>query len=271
VQVLRSDRTRVRQILLNLLGNASKFTEQGIIRVICTMFRLNERPYVVFRVEDTGIGMTPEQMQRLFQNFSQVDESTTRKHGGTGLGLVICRRFCELMGGDISVESEYQKGSAFTVRLPVDGPPRPDGEAVPTDSASLGTGEAGTVVVIDDDQAARDLLQRQLGKEGYRVLAAADGEQGLRLIREHRPTFVLLDVMMPIMDGWDVLAILKADPELCAIPVLMLSMVDDEHVGLALGAADYVSKPVDKHRLLEQIRTLLTGVSHTNQNGPIQK
>lgn len=256
VPALRSDRTRVRQILLNLLSNASKFTEQGKIRVTCAMHRLDERPYVVFKVEDSGIGMTPEQTQRLFQNFSQVDVSTTRKHGGTGLGLAICRRFCELMGGDISVESEYQTGSVFTVRLPVDGLPRPPAET-PVVSAPQGTGEAGTVVVIDDDQAARDLLQRLLGKEGYRVLAAADGEQGLRLIREFRPAFVMLDVMMPVMDGWDVLAILKADPDLCGIPVIMLSMVDDDHVGLALGAADYVSKPVDKQRLLEQIRALL--------------
>ena len=159
VQTLRADRTRVRQILLNLLSNSSKFTDKGRIRVTCEVQAVDDRPHVVFRVEDTGVGMTPEQMQRLFQNFSQVDVSTTRKYGGTGLGLAICRRFCEMMGGDISVESEYQKGSAFIVRLPVEGPPRPMVEAprAPAD----GAGFAGTVVVIDDDPAARDLLQRR--------------------------------------------------------------------------------------------------------------
>jgi signal transduction histidine kinase/DNA-binding response OmpR family regulator len=248
VASMHADRTRVRQILLNLLSNSSKFTERGQIRVTCDVASVNERPHVVFRVADTGVGMTPEQMQRLFQNFSQVDVSTTRKYGGTGLGLAICRRFCELMGGDISVTSEYQKGSVFTVRLPVAGPAQPAVEQPQASAAPPSA--AGTVVVIDDDQSARDLLQRQLAKAGFRVLTAAGGEEGLRLIRESRPAFITLDVVMPGMDGWDVLAALKADPALCEIPVIILSMVDDSHLGLALGAADYMTKPVDRGLLL---------------------
>ena len=248
VASLHADRTRVRQILLNLLSNSSKFTEQGQIRVTCDVENVRDRPHVVFRVADTGVGMTSEQMQRLFQNFSQVDVSTTRKYGGTGLGLAICRRFCEMMGGDISAASEYQKGSVFTVRLPVAGPVRP---VVEQPQASIApAGAAGTVVVIDDDQSARDLLQRQLGKEGFHVLTAAGGEEGLRLIRQSRPVFITLDVVMPGMDGWDVLSALKADPALCEIPVVILSMVDDSHLGLAMGAADYMTKPIDRSLLL---------------------
>lgn len=248
VHTLRADRTRVRQILLNLLSNSSKFTDHGEICVTCELQRVHDRPHVVFCVADTGVGMTPEQMQRLFQNFSQVDVSTTRKYGGTGLGLAICRRFCEMMGGDISVESEYGKGSVFTVRLPVEGAVQPAVE-----ESRLPAGEpvsAGTVVVIDDDQTARDLLTRQLGKEGFRVLTASSGEEGLRLIRESQPAFITLDVIMPGMDGWDVLAVLKADPALCEIPVVILSMVDDSHLALAMGAADYVTKPIEKNLLL---------------------
>lgn len=255
VHALRADRTRVRQVLLNLLSNSSKFTAQGEIHLTAQLERVNGSDHLVFRVRDTGVGMTPEQMQRLFQNFSQADASTTRKYGGTGLGLAICKRFCELMGGDILAESEYQKGSTFTVRLPVEGPPQPaTPESEPVPAAAAEGGEAGTVLVIDDDPAARDLLQRQFSREGFRVVTANGGEEGLALAHKVRPTFITLDVMMPGMDGWDVLSALKADSELCDIPVVVLTMVDDKNLGLALGAAEYVTKPIDRDRLLDLTR-----------------
>jgi signal transduction histidine kinase/ActR/RegA family two-component response regulator len=259
LHAMRADRTRVRQVLLNLLSNSSKFTVHGEIQVTATVEPIRGVDHVVFRVQDTGQGMTPEQMQRLFQNFSQADASTTRKFGGTGLGLAISKRFCEMMGGDIFAESEFGKGSTFTVRLPLTG--LPDPSSVPSPAPLTLTddqvGKAGTLLVIDDDPAARELLQRQFIREGFRVVTASNGEEGLALAKQHKPTFITLDVVMPGMDGWAVLAALKKDSELAEIPVVVLTVVDDNHLGVALGAVEHVTKPVSREQLLDEIRKLI--------------
>jgi len=238
---MHSDLTRTRQILLNLLSNACKFTENGTITL-----EVSRSDVMEFRVADTGIGMTAEQLERLFEAFSQADITTASKYGGTGLGLAISRRFCQMMGGDIEVASEPGKGSAFTVRLPVSVPQEAE---QPELVGEGGDGHAGTVLVIDDDPAVRDLMVRFLGKEGYRVLPAADGEAGIALARDARPDVITLDVMMPGMDGWGVLTTLKADPTLAEIPVVMLSVVDDKNMGFSLGASEYLTKPIDRSRL----------------------
>jgi PAS domain S-box-containing protein len=248
---MHSDATRVRQVLLNLLSNASKFTEHGTI----TLHAERAGGEIVFRVRDTGIGMTPEQMGRLFQAFSQAEVSTTAKYGGTGLGLAISRKFCQLMGGDVHVESVPGQGSTFTVRLPADAPD----EGVPVRDAGAAArvaGAAGTVLVIDDDASARDLVARFLEKEGLEVVGAADGAAGIRAAREHRPDVITLDVVMPGMDGWAVLTALKSDPSLADVPVVMLSMVDEKNLGFALGASDYLTKPIERDRLLRVLRTI---------------
>jgi CheY-like chemotaxis protein len=212
---------------------------------------VNGLDWVTFRVSDTGIGMTPDQMSRLFQPFTQADASTTRQYGGTGLGLAITKRFCQMMGGDIAVESELGKGSTFSITLPalVDNPRAPLAPSAEFLSEAL-PGGVGAVLVIDDDPTVRELLQRSLTKEGIRVVCAAGGEDGLRLAKELRPTAITLDVMMPGMDGWAVLTALKADAALADIPVIMLTIVDDKNLGYALGAADYLTKPVDRDRLV---------------------
>lgn len=195
--------------------------------------------------------MTPEQLGRLFQAFTQADASTTRKYGGTGLGLTISRHFCQMMGGDISVTSEYGRGSTFTIRLPARvAEARPVAAAAAKEEEGTVAGAAGVVLVIDDDPAARELMQRFLSKEGYRVICAAGGEEGLKLARKMRPDAITLDVMMPGLDGWAVLSNLKADPTLADIPVVMITMVDDRNMGYALGATEYMVKPVDRERLL---------------------
>jgi signal transduction histidine kinase/DNA-binding response OmpR family regulator len=251
IQPLCADRTRVRQVLLNLLGNSLKFTENGEIHLTVANESEGDRAYVVFRVRDTGVGMTSEQMQRLFKRFSQVDSSLTRRYQGTGLGLAICKRFCEMMGGDISVVSEFGKGSVFTVRLPVTPPATVISEVVPWPGTKSWSGFlGGKVVVIDDDPSARDLLQRYLSREGFDVATAAGGEEGVRLVRELQPAFITLDVMMPNMDGWEVLTALKADPQLREIPVIMVTMTNDRNLGFALGATDFMTKPIDKERLI---------------------
>jgi signal transduction histidine kinase/CheY-like chemotaxis protein len=252
---VRADLTKMRQSLFNLLSNASKFTENGTVTLEAVRESSAGRDWIIFRVSDSGIGMTPEQVGRLFQAFSQADASTVRKFGGTGLGLAITRHFCRMMGGEVNVTSESGKGSTFTIRLPAEVRELPEEPArrAPASADSLPI-EGNTVLVIDDEAPARDLLQRFLNKEGFHVECAADGPCGLQLAKKIRPTVITLDVMMPGMDGWAVLSALKGDPELAEIPVIMLTIVDDKNLGYALGAADYVPKPVDRDRLLTALQ-----------------
>ena len=251
---MHADLTRVRQVVFNLLSNACKFTERGTIMVEVS----GKGEDIEIVVRDTGIGMTQEQIGKLFQEFSQADSSTTRKYGGTGLGLAISQRFCRMMGGDITVESEPGKGSAFTVRLPRRATAQGEDAApefiAPAEGAVAAAPRArtkrNTVLVIDDDPTARDLLQRFFTREGFSVEVAEDGREGLQLARELKPSLVTLDVLMPEMDGWSVLREIKADPELSETPVLMVSILDEKNKGFALGAADYITKPVDRKRLV---------------------
>jgi PAS domain S-box-containing protein len=249
---MRADPTRLRQVLLNLLSNAAKFTERGGMSMDVEKVALGGAPWIRFRVIDSGIGMTIDQLGKLFQAFSQVDPSSTRRYGGTGLGLAISRQLCQKMGGDISVQSEPGRGTAFTVHLPVgleaaeaqeDSGPATIPFILPPSS------ERPTVLVVDDDRLVRDLLGRYLAREGFKILAAADGHEGLRLARDHQPALVTLDDTMPDMDGWEVLKALKADPLTTSIPVVMITIVDNQALGYSLGAADYLTKPIDWRRL----------------------
>jgi signal transduction histidine kinase/CheY-like chemotaxis protein len=247
---IHTDLTKVRQILFNLLSNACKFTEQGTIRVEAFQEDAGDTETIVLRVADTGIGIAPEQLGKLFRAFQQADPSATRRYGGTGLGLVISRRFAQLMGGDISVESELGKGSVFTVRLPR----TPESRGVkqpsePREAERLPGGNEDVVLVIDDDSSARELLKRLLEKENFRVEVAADGQEGLRRARELHPTAITLDVLMPGFDGWRVLEALKGDSELADIPVILITMVENRQLAYSLGASDYLTKPIARRHL----------------------
>jgi CheY-like chemotaxis protein len=260
IGTMHADLTRVRQVLFNLLSNAAKFTHRGRVGLEVFPLRLSGEDWIEFAVADTGIGLTEEQQRRLFQSFSQADPSTSRKYGGTGLGLVISRRFAQMMGGDIQLQSEFGKGSVFTVRLPrVSGPARPAPGHAP--AASSEPAVSPLVLVVDDDDATRELITRGLVKEGFRTVAASSGEEGIRLAREQRPDAISLDVLMPGMDGWTVLRSLKADPLTAPIPVVMVSMLDDRDIGYALGAADYLTKPFDRDRLVTALRRFRQGTS----------
>ncbi len=275
IGLMKADVTKVRQTLFNLLSNASKFTERGTITLAVARHSnvesapgqhstLESRAALSFSVTDTGIGMSPEQMSRLFQAFEQADASTTKKFGGTGLGLAISRRFCQMMGGDITVESEVDKGTIFTVTLPAtveDAAAEPAAEPSPAVKTTTGDRRA-TILVIDDDANVRDLMERTLTKDGYHVIAAADGARGLALANEGKPAVITLDVMMPGMDGWAVLTALKADPGTADIPVIMMTIVDDKNMGFALGAADYLTKPIDWPRLSAALK------KHRRSAGP---
>jgi CheY-like chemotaxis protein len=248
---MRSDITKLRQSLFNLLSNASKFTENGTVTL--TVER-REPGWITFLVRDTGIGMTPAQQAKLFQAFSQADASTTRKYGGTGLGLVITQQFCKLLGGEIQVESEAGRGTTFIMQLP-EQLQIPESLAAPSTVSSTiqreaGSGAGSTILVVDDDPAMHDLMQRFLSREGYRVMAAIDGQEGVTIARQQKPDVILLDIHMPQMNGWEVLSLLKSDPELARIPVMVVTIEDDQALGAALGAVDYLLKPVDYDRLL---------------------
>ncbi|MFW5748849.1 MAG: response regulator, partial [Chloroflexota bacterium] len=257
-----ADVTKVRQTMINLLSNAAKFTEAGQVTLAARRETTETgEDRVVFTVSDTGIGMSPEQVESVFKEFTQADASTTRKYGGTGLGLTISKRFCEMMGGDVSVTSEEGVGTTFTVTLPAfvtvtqdDDMVRPIQVTTAAESVAdipgLTRGVTGLVLVIDDEPTVRELISRALTREGFEVVTAENGEDGLMKARTLKPDAITLDVMMYGMDGWTVLERLKAEPELAHIPVVMLTLVDDKRRGFALGAAGYLTKPIDRRELI---------------------
>jgi signal transduction histidine kinase/CheY-like chemotaxis protein len=257
---IHADQMRVRQALLNLASNANKFTERGTVTIRARRLEIDDREWIEIAVTDTGIGMTPAQMENLFQEFSQADTSTTRKYGGTGLGLAISQRFCHMMGGGISVQSEPGRGSTFTIRLPANvvsidaaavGP-----ETMPQMRAAATSNDAPLIVVADDDPTVREVAARFLEREGFSVALADGGQQALQLVRDLHPAAVTLDVLMPDLDGWTVLAAIKGDPTLAEIPVILMTIVDEKNRGYSLGAAEYLVKPVDRDKLIQVLRRI---------------
>ena len=252
------DLTKLRQSLFNLLSNAAKFTHEGTITLTATRDAMNDEDWLSFAVSDTGIGIPAAKIDHIFEEFSQADDSTTRNYGGTGLGLAITRRFCRMLGGDITLRSRLDEGSTFTIRVPAiipggevkEAPTQPVSAKSDEELAAIQrAGAEGTVLVIDDDPEASEIIERYLTKDGFNVVTAGNGEQGLRLAHEIQPAAITLDVLMPEMDGWSVLRALKADPVLQDIPVVMLTMLDDKSKGFSLGATDYLTKPVDREQL----------------------
>jgi CheY-like chemotaxis protein len=255
----------VKQCLLNVLSNGSKFTQDG--KLTLAVDRV-DRAMIRIAISDTGIGMSKEQLGRLFEAFSQADASTTKKFGGTGLGLAITRHFCRLLGGDITVASRIGDGSTFTIVIPDQTAESYRSEvSIDPQAPTLEVTEAGkssiTVLVVDDDAASRDLLTSNLRREGYQTVQARGGDEAIELALKLRPDAITLDVLMPKTDGWAVLGALKANPELCDIPVIMVTVAPDRGIGLSLGAAEVLTKPVDRAELTSLLRNLLS------RDGPI--
>jgi CheY-like chemotaxis protein/HAMP domain-containing protein len=284
---LHTDGAKLEQVLNNLLGNAFKFTKQGGVTVdigrpdgeLELPAALAGQALLAISVRDTGIGIPADKFHRLFNAFEQVDSGTSRQYGGTGLGLAISRRMTQLLGGDIVVRSESGKGSTFIVLLPLI-PPTPNAEfATPATAQQPATAgrshspallpesiaddrdtlEAGQTVIllIEDDLAFARILADMIHRKGYRVLAAADGESGLALARAHHPTGILLDVMLPGMDGWSVIEHLKSEPATRSIPVHFISAVDEAGRGLGLGAVGFLTKPVTREAIDRAFERLL--------------
>lgn len=256
---IRTDATKFRQILLNLLSNAAKFTDHGTVTIRARRLvdPASGEDRVTVAVIDTGIGMTKAQMAAVFDEFTQADSSTSKNYGGTGLGLAICQRFARLMGGDILIESAPGSGSTFTFFTPAIGDAAAVAEEVATVAVEQAMPAASSVLVIDDDPSARELSARVLRKQGYAVYLAANGSIGIELAQQHQPDVIVLDVIMPGMDGWQVLKALRDDPSTAAIPVVMQSMLSERELGLSLGAGDFLTKPVDRDKLTHAIRSLL--------------
>jgi PAS domain S-box-containing protein len=250
---MRSDLTKLRQTLLNLLSNANKFTERGTV----VLRGHADGDFIQIDVADSGIGMTEAQMAHLFQPFVQAESDTTRRYGGTGLGLTISRRFCEMMGGTVEVSSKLGKGSTFTVRLPRTSPePKRHATSVVPEPEHV-------VLVVDDDPAARELIARALAALAVRVEGVSKGQEALERAREAEPDAIVLDVMMPGMDGWAVLKELKDHEETRDIPVIMHTVSHEREMGFALGAVDFIIKPVEPRRLARVI------ASHFRGGGPV--
>jgi adenylate cyclase len=250
---IQADPVRLRQVVLNLLSNACKFTKGGTVVLRAVRGVDSGGDWVTISVRDTGIGMTEEQLGKLFQEFTQADSSTTRRYGGTGLGLAISRRLCRLMGGDIEAQSAEGIGSTFIVTLPAAAGPSGNltmpaaTKRPPTRISPLR--QSRRALVIDDEETARDILRQTLMGEGFDVVTAENGRQGLQLARQVQPSLITLDVLMPDLDGWSALRDLKRDDDLSDIPVIMVTIVDEENRGYALGAAAYLTKPIDRERL----------------------
>jgi CheY-like chemotaxis protein/signal transduction histidine kinase len=251
-----TDSLKLRQVLLNLLSNAAKFTESGEVQVETRV----EGTTLILSVEDTGVGIAPEHLAQVFEKFRQVDGSATRKVGGTGLGLAIVREVSRVLGGTVEVTSTLGRGSCFTVRLPaaLDEHESPvaavaKGDRQPASAGPISTGPA-TILLIDDDPMIVNLVRTELEREGFRVLVSADGISGLTMAREHHPSVILLDIHLPKLDGWSVLGELKGDPSVSSIPVLILSVEEQRGRAFSFGACDYLVKPVEAERLLDAVR-----------------
>jgi len=256
------DALRLRQILLNLLSNACKFTKNGDISLRVAPVSSDGRTWLDFVVTDSGIGMTRDQLSKLFEEFTQGDQSTARRYGGTGLGLAITRRLCRMMDGDVTVTSEAGNGSKFVVRLPAD-LKSPDAVASPADIGDELQTIGDCVLVIDDDTTARELIANHLRDEGFSVATANSGRDGLKRAQELHPIAITLDVLMPDLDGWTVLAALRGNPELADIPVVMATITDQQRKGMTLGAAGYLTKPIDREQLITLLRPFQARVRRT--------
>lgn len=260
---IRADATKLRQAIFNLLSNASKFTQNGQITLRAGRQQRADGEWITISVVDTGVGISANQQNALFSNFAQANPAIAAKFGGTGLGLSLSQNLCRLMGGQITLESEIGKGSTFTINLPVqraeaqgddllenavaDGRSRKAGYQGLSSPAVSGRQER--ILVVDDDHAFLELAERLLQKEGYSAIATDAPESVLQIARTVRPAAIMIDILMPGLNGWDVINTLKSDPVTARIPVLMISVLEERQKAMDHGAIGVVSKPFDGNKL----------------------
>jgi CheY-like chemotaxis protein/nitrogen-specific signal transduction histidine kinase len=258
--IISCDVKKLKQAVTNIIENAAKFTRGGRIVIAAGRAFHDTEERLVVSVRDSGLGIGGADMPKLFDVFTEATDSTPTKYGSAGLGLALSRKLMELMGGSISVESELGVGSCFTLTLPFTPPDLEFDTAGPIGPAlaPVDQPQQRSVLIIDDMPESLELTERMLRKEGWHTLVSTNARKALDLARSARPSLILLDVLMPDMDGWELLRALKSDANLAACPVVMLSVVDNPERGVALGAADYLTKPLDRERLVSLLNRLAT-------------
>jgi signal transduction histidine kinase/DNA-binding response OmpR family regulator len=258
---IRGDETRLRQCVVNLISNAVKFTENGTVTITSTPYDKDDAKWLSIAVTDTGIGMTEEQLGTILQEYAQADNSTAANYGGTGLGLTITTSLIQMMGGYLDVESEYGKGTTFTINVP-----RYIQEAANEEAYSDITGDSGPLVlIVDDDTSTQDLIRRMLKTQNFRMAGALKGASGLELAKSLKPDVILLDIYLPDQDGWKVLEQLKSDPELADTPVFIISVTEAEKEADLSGVQKFLHKPIDRETFLDAIRELGIALEETTR------
>ena len=252
---MSQDETKLRQCLTNFLSNGFKFTKNGTVTLDVKSRMDGNIEFVDFAVIDTGAGMSPEGVAKVFEEYTQAERSTSANYGGTGLGLPISKKFAEMMGGDIVVTSEEGVGSTFTISVPRECPEYTEDE-VDTNVINLDD-QDNLVVLVDDDVAMHDLIKRTISKLNLTLLGATNSEKGMELIREIKPKLILLDVLMPGRDGWSLLKECKTDQDLKNIPVIMISQLNQSNLAASLGANDYLTKPIDRNLFVNTVKRIL--------------
>ena len=259
---MHSDETRLRQSILNLISNACKFTENGLVKISVISVEINTEEMLEFSVSDTGIGMNKEQLGNIFEEFKQASDDTTSKFGGTGLGLSITKTLIEMMGGELSVKSEVGVGSVFTILVPRNIQEKVSeldpGEQT-NDQDVIDSSDFPLVLIVDDDVFLHDIIKRKLTSEKFRIISATGGAEGLEKAKEFHPDIILLDILMPDKDGWEVMVELKKDESLKDVPIIVISTLDDDNSASAMGAKVFMKKPVEKDELVKHINELFSG------------
>jgi CheY-like chemotaxis protein len=255
---MKNDETRLRQCIINLISNACKFTSNGLVTLTVESSADNGNEVIVFTVKDTGIGMKKEQLQKIFEEFSQASEDTTSKFGGTGLGLTITKTLVEMMGGSVDVASEEGVGSAFTLRIPrnYESFSLATTEAKEIDDKIIASSNDPLILIIDDDKNIHDIIRRKLAGESLRIISAYNGFDGIKKSQQHTPDLILVDILMPGKDGWNTISEINNDAGLKNIPIVVISTLDDVQTAKSFGAKAFVQKPIDKDILLAHIRTI---------------
>lgn len=252
---MSQDETKLRQCITNFLSNGFKFTKNGTVTLDVKSRMDGDIAFVDFAVVDTGAGMSPEGVAKVFEEYTQAERSTSANYGGTGLGLPISKKFAEMMGGDVVVTSEEGVGSTFTMSVPRECPEYTEDE-VDANVINLDD-QDNLVVLVDDDVAMHDLIKRTISKLNLTLLGATNSEKGMELIREIKPKLILLDVLMPGRDGWSLLKECKTDQDLKDIPVIMISQLNQSNLASSLGANDYLTKPIDRTHFINTVKRVL--------------
>ena len=254
---MTADETKLRQCIVNFLSNAFKFTENGKVALVIDSIEKEEQEFINFDIKDTGIGMTEEQLGKLFDTYTQAERSTSAKYGGTGLGLSISKHFAEMMGGGVEVTSEVGEGSTFSIFVPRVTEDQVEEDESDIENPALSEGDE-YILLVDDDKATHDVVKRAIKKEGYTVYSAFDGDEGMEQARKVIPKLILLDVLMPGRDGWSVLKEIKNDVKLKDVPVVITSVLNEESLASSLGADDYMKKPIDRSFFINLVKRYIT-------------